>query len=117
MNDEPTEHTNHNPGDSAANGKTASRERKHDGRAGAASEFAQRASEFAKSLPVRIDDQLRRNPYAVLAAVGAAAAVAGIVMSSRVLRAALTATMTALAVDVGRALIRQTHIRVERESD
>ena len=113
MNDEPTEHTNHNPNDSAANRKNAPGEKKPDGRADAVSDFAHRASEFAKSLPDRIDDQLRRNPYTVLAAVSVAAAAAGIVMSSRVLRAVLTATMTALALDVGRGLVRQVRDQAE----
>ncbi len=114
MNDEPAVNTNHNPSESAANRKATASESNPHGRSASAREFARRASEFAKSLPARVDDQVRKNPYTVLAAVGVAAAAAGVVMSSRVMRAVVTATMTAMALDVGRALVRQTQVRVEK---
>jgi hypothetical protein len=107
------ERTNHNPSDSAASHASAPRERPTEGRPGKESKFAHRAGRFAKNLPGLIDDQLRRNPYPVLAVASVAAAAAGIVLSSRVLRAVLTAAMTAAALDVGRALVRQARFQAE----
>lgn len=107
------ERTNHNPIDSAASHANTSGARPSEGRPGTESRFAQRAGRFAKNLPSMIDDQVMRNPYTVLAAVSIVAAGAGIVMSSRVLRAVLTATITAVALDIGRALVKQAGFQVE----
>ena len=107
-----TDHTNHNPNDSAASHDNVRGEEEPDGRAGRNRDFAQRAGQFAKNLPGLIDDQLRQHPYRALAVVGLAATAAGVVLSSRVLRAVLTTAMTAVALDVGRALLGQARSQI-----
>ena len=98
--------SNHNPREPAASHRR--------GGDGAERDFARRAKHFVDSaraaatgLPSQLDEQLRRRPYAVLGAVGALGLAAGIVLSSRVLRGVLTATLSAAALELARALVRQ----------
>ena len=74
---------------------------------------ASRGLAFAKGLPARLDEQLRRNPYATLALACVTATTVGVVLSSRVLRAVLTATMTAAALNLVRAAVRGVRANVE----
>lgn len=111
-----SEHTeassNHNPKDTAADRSGGERRASREGHA-QGDAFARRAGAFAKGLPARLDEQLRRNPYATLALACVTATTVGVVLSSRVLRAVLTATMTAAALDLVRAAVRSVRVNVE----
>jgi hypothetical protein len=114
MNVENAEHrTNHTPNDSGTAPMHEGDKPRHESRAQTASEFARRVRAFAKRLPARMDEQLKRNPYAVLAVVGVTSTAVGIVLSSRVMRAVMTATLTAAAVEALRAVVRQGAGRVD----
>jgi ElaB/YqjD/DUF883 family membrane-anchored ribosome-binding protein len=103
--------SNHTPNESATRpGGRAERPRVDF--AWRAKDFAQRATAAARGLPSRVDGQIKRNPYAALGVVGVVGAGVGIVLSSRILRAVLTATATAAALELMRALIRGDASRV-----
>lgn len=98
-----SEHTpidsNHDPNDSAA--------RASNGAGGAKQgTFAQHAVARATALASRLDELIKHRPYAVLGVACAAGVGIGVVLSSRVLRAALTASTSAAAVEITRAVIR-----------
>jgi hypothetical protein len=76
-------------------------------------DFVRRAGIAATELPSRLDDQLRRNPYVVLAIACAAGTGVGIVLSSRILRAVVTATATAAILELARKVFREDVFRVE----
>jgi hypothetical protein len=80
----------------------------------AKSDFVHRARLLATALPSRIDQRLKRNPYAVVGIACAVGMGIGIVASSRILRAALTAAATAALIDLGRAYIQNSLVSVER---
>jgi hypothetical protein len=103
-------HTNHHPDHTGAS--SARRARRQTPLQGA-SEAAHRASLFAKRLSLQIDGQVRGRPYVVLTVACAVAAAAGVILSSRVLRGVLTATGTALAIDVLRELARAPGARAD----
>jgi hypothetical protein len=105
--------SNHNPKDTAANPPGEDGSPRHKPRVHAASALADRAGAFARGLPTQLDEQLRRNPYRTLAVACMAATTVGIVLSSRVLRAVLTATMSAAAIDLVRAAVRGDRANVE----
>jgi hypothetical protein len=105
--------SNHNPKDTAADRSGEGRQSSREGHAQPGDVFAHRAGAFAKGLPARLDEQLRRNPYTTLALACVAATTVGVVLSSRVMRAVLTATMTAAALDLARAALRSVRANVE----
>jgi hypothetical protein len=113
MNSEHAASSNHNPKDTAANGSGKDGQPSPAAHAQSGDVFAHRAGAFAKGLPARLDEQLRRNPYATLALACVAATTVGVVLSSRVMRAVLTATMTAAALDLVRAAVRSVRANVE----
>jgi hypothetical protein len=113
MNSENTEASNHNPKDTAASRSGKDGQPSPEGHAQSGDVFARRAGAFAKGLPARLDEQLRRNPYATLALACVAATTVGVVLSSRVMRAVLTATMTAAALDLVRAAVRGARANIE----
>jgi broad specificity phosphatase PhoE len=76
-------------------------------------DFVHRAQVAATELPSRLDDQLRRNPYVVLAIACAAGTGLGIVLSSRILRAVVTAAATAAIQELARKVLREDVFRVE----
>jgi ElaB/YqjD/DUF883 family membrane-anchored ribosome-binding protein len=98
--------SNHNPKEPAANHSRGGDSAESDF-AGRAKHFVQRARATATGLPSQLDEQLKRKPYAVLGVAGALGLAAGIVLSSRVLRAVLMATLSAAALELTRALVRQ----------
>jgi hypothetical protein len=101
----PEARTNHHADDpGATSGSRATRKTPPQD----AGEGARRASRFAKDLLRQIDGQVRLRPYVVLTVACAAAAAAGVALSSRILRGILTAAGTALAMDVLRELARPT---------
>jgi hypothetical protein len=69
--------------------------------------FVRRARAAAAGLPARIDEQMRRSPYIVLGVVGVLGAGVGVILSSRILRALVTATATAVALELTRGFIRK----------
>jgi hypothetical protein len=98
--------SNHNPKEPTASHRRGSESTESD--------FARRAKHFvhnaratATGLPPQLDAQLKRNPYAVLGVAGALGLAAGIVLSSRVLRAVLVATLSAAALELTRAFVRE----------
>ena len=105
--------SNHNPKDTAADRSRRDRQPSREGHAQPGDVFVRRAGAFAKGLPARLDEQVRRNPYATLALACVAATTVGVVLSSRVMRAVLTATMTAAALDLVRAAVRSVRANVE----
>jgi ABC-type branched-subunit amino acid transport system permease subunit len=64
-------------------------------------------------LPTRLRDQIQRNPFAMLAIAGVVGAGLGVVLSSRILRAVITATATAAALELVRTFVRKNVLRVE----
>ncbi len=107
MNSEPTEaDSNHHPPNASSTSK-ANEERR--GR----NDFVRRARALARGLPSRLDGQVKRRPYAMLGAACVLGAGVGIVLSSRVLRAVLTATATAAAMELTRAFVRGTMAQSE----
>jgi|SRR5580692_6362119 hypothetical protein len=91
--------SNHNPNDSAprpSNGGGGAKQRA----------FAQHTVARATALASRVDDLIRHKPYAMLGIACAVGAGVGVLLSSRVLRAALTASTTAAAIEITRAVIR-----------
>jgi hypothetical protein len=79
-------------------------------------DFVRRAGVVATELPSRLDDQLRRNPYVVLAIACAVGTGVGIVLSSRILRAVVTATATAAIQELARKVLREDVFGVEGTS-
>jgi len=79
-------------------------------------DFVRRAGVVATEWPSRLDDQLRRNPYVVLAIACAVGTGVGIVLSSRILRAVVTATATAAIQELTRNFLREDVFRVEAAS-
>ncbi len=72
-----------------------------------AAAFAQRAKAAISEWPSAIDAQARRNPYRAIGVALAAGTVVGIVVGSRVLRAAVASAVTYAAMELGRGYIRQ----------
>jgi broad specificity phosphatase PhoE len=105
-----TEHheadSNHNPNDSTAgrtNGSDGSRW----------NDLVRRARAAATDLPSQVDEQIKRKPYMALGIACVIGAGVGIALSSRILRAILTATATAAALELTRALIRENLFRAK----
>jgi hypothetical protein len=71
------------------------------------SAFARGARAATAALPSRIDGQVKRRPYVALGVAGVLGAAAGILLSSRILRAIVTATATAAALELTRGFIRK----------
>jgi hypothetical protein len=90
--------SNHNPNDSTA--------RPTNGGGAKQGAFAQQAVARASALASRLDDLIKHKPYAVLGVACVVGAGFGVILSSRVLRAALTASTTAAAIEITRAVIR-----------
>jgi ElaB/YqjD/DUF883 family membrane-anchored ribosome-binding protein len=111
MNSHGEAESNHTPNESATRPRDGA-ERPMNDFAWRAKDFAQRATAAARGLPSRLDGQVKRNPYAALGVVGVVGAGVGIVLSSRILRAVLTATATAAALELVRAFIRGDASRV-----
>ena len=112
MNVEYDEASNHNPSEPAARRPADSGGAKRDDFMHRANEFARRATATAAGLPSQLDGQIRRTPYAVLGVACLLAAGAGVVLSSRILRAVLTATATVTALELTRAVIRREGSRL-----
>ena len=104
--------SNHNPKEQAASHRRGGDSAGKDF-ARRARDFAQRARATATGLPSQLDEQLKRRPFAVLGVASALGVAAGIVLSSRVLRGVLTATLSAAALELTRALVRQGASRAE----
>jgi ElaB/YqjD/DUF883 family membrane-anchored ribosome-binding protein len=71
-------------------------------------DLARRARAVLSDLPAQFDAQAKRNPYAAIGVAFAVGAGAGVVLSSRVLRAVLASGLTYLATEVGKTYLRQT---------
>ncbi len=97
--------SNHNPNGPAPR-------RKDDVGGGKANDVVRRAKVAATGLASHFDKQLKRNPYAMLGVACAIGVGVGIVFSSRILRAVVTAAATAGALEITRALVRQYVSRV-----
>jgi hypothetical protein len=69
--------------------------------------FVGRARATAGALPSKIDEQIKRNPYLTIGIATAVGAGFGIVLSSRVLRAVITAVATASAAELARSYFRK----------
>jgi hypothetical protein len=69
--------------------------------------FVHRAMAAADGLAAQFDEWIKRNPHAALGAAGLVGAGVGVVLSSRILRAAFTASATAAAVELTRAFVRR----------
>jgi hypothetical protein len=70
-------------------------------------DFVHRARAAADGLAGRFDEWIKRNPYATIGVACAIGAGVGVVLSSRILRAAFTASATAAAIELTRAFIRR----------
>jgi hypothetical protein len=90
--------SNHNPSDSTS--------RPSNGGGAKQGAFAQHTVARANALASRLDDLIKHKPYAVLGIACVVGAGIGVLLSSRVLRAALTASTTAAAIELTRAVIR-----------
>jgi hypothetical protein len=107
MNAEHTEtDSNHNPNNPDAR-------RTDNGGSAKERDFIRRAKGVANELPTRLRDQIQRNPYAMIGIAGVVGATMGVVFSSRVLRAVITATATAAALELVRTFVRKNVLRVE----
>jgi hypothetical protein len=71
-------------------------------------DFVRRAKVTLTALPGRLDEQVKTNPYAMLAIAAAVGAGVGIVLSSRIVRSILTSAATVAAVELARAFLRQS---------
>jgi hypothetical protein len=91
---------NHSPSDSAAESANGSPRAKAGG-------FVGRARAAAGALPSKVDEQIKGSPYLAIGIAAALGTGVGIVFSSRVLRAVLTAVATAAAVEGIRAYLRK----------
>jgi hypothetical protein len=92
--------SNHNPSDPATVPMSGADRAKE-------SSFVGRARATAGALPSKVDDQIRRNPYLTVGIAAALGAGVGIVFSSRVLRAVMTAVATASAAELARSYFRK----------
>jgi len=72
------------------------------------SDFVRRAKAAVGDLPSRLDQGIKNNPYTVLVATCAVGMGVGVVLSSRIVRAILTSAATVVAVELTRALLRET---------
>ncbi len=75
-------------------------------------DVVRRAKEAATEVVSRFDKQLKRNPYSMLGVACVIGAGVGIVLSSRILRAAITAG----ALEITRAFVQKYVFRVEATS-
>jgi len=98
--DHSTSNPNHNPSDSTEEYANGSGRPKTGG-------FVGRARAAAGTLPSKLDEQIKGNPYLTIGIAAALGTGVGIVFSSRVLRAVLTAVATAAAVEGIRAYLRK----------
>jgi hypothetical protein len=76
-------------------------------------DFVRRAKGVANELPTRLRDQIQRNPYAMIGIAAVVGTGLGVVLSSRILRAVITATATAAALEIVRTFVRKNFLRVE----
>jgi|SRR5580704_13041361 hypothetical protein len=97
---------NHGPDDSSARPTNGS-----DG--GRGKDFLRRARATVKGLPSWLDEQIKRNPYAVVGIACGAGIGIGVIFSSRIVRGLLTATATAAVLELARGLVRQNLSRLE----
>jgi hypothetical protein len=72
-----------------------------------ATDFVSRATATVTGFPSWLDAKMTHNPYVALGVAGAVGTAVGIVLSSRILRAVLTATATAGALELARAFVRE----------
>jgi hypothetical protein len=98
--DHSTMGSNHNPSDSTAVPTSGGDRAKETG-------FVGRARATAGALPSKIDGQIKQYPYLTIGIAAALGTGVGIVFSSRVLRAVMTAVATAAAAELGRAYFRK----------
>ena len=96
--------TNRNPNDDAKPYAGAAHAKRDDG-------FVRHARALATGLTSQVDVWIKDNPYAALGMACAVGAAAGVVLSSRILRAVLTATATAAALEVTRSYLRPAPAR------
>jgi ABC-type branched-subunit amino acid transport system permease subunit len=109
MNAEPIEtDSNHNP-----NNAPPAAKRTDSSDSAKKRDFVRRARGAATELPTRLRDQIQRNPFAMLGIAGVVGAGLGVVLSSRILRAVITATATAAALELVRTFVRKNVLRVE----
>jgi len=107
MNNTETEtDSNHNPRDNPLKPTDSSDSAKKK-------DFVRRARGAAAELPTRLRDQIQRNPYAMIGIAGAVGVALGVVLSSRILRAVITATATAAALELVHTFVRKNVLRVE----
>jgi hypothetical protein len=94
-------HAKHNPkASSAAHDPKGSKD-------GKPTAFVPRARDAAAALSSQLDKQMKRSPYVLLGMAGALGAGVGVALSSRILRAVVGATATALAVEMMRGFVRE----------
>ena len=69
--------------------------------------IAQRARTFVSALPVNAKEQLTKHPYRALGIAFAVGVGAGVVLSSRILRAAISSAVSVAIIELGRAYLLQ----------
>lgn len=68
--------------------------------------FGRRATAFLSELPLNAQQQMRRNPAQALGIASALGLVAGVVLSSRIMRTALASAASVVLVEVARSYFR-----------
>jgi hypothetical protein len=75
--------------------------------------FASRAKEGVTNLPSNLEDLIKENPYKTMGMVAAAGVGLGILLSSRIMRAALTSAVSYALVELTRAYLRERMARTD----
>jgi hypothetical protein len=96
---------NHNPNDTSgrATGGDGAKQR----------DFASRAVAAAEGVRSQVDAHIRHHPYGALGIACVVGLGVGVVLSSRILRGALTWALTGAAVELARGFVRQNGFRVD----
>ncbi len=69
-------------------------------------DFARRAKAAVTQLPMNLNENIQRNPYATLGVAVALGAGAGLLLGHRILRTVLTSVASYAAIEIGRELGR-----------
>ncbi|HEV3190170.1 MAG TPA: hypothetical protein VGY54_06710 [Polyangiaceae bacterium] len=108
--------TEHSEADSTHNPNGPNARHPNGGHGTKKNDFIRRAGVAATELPSRLDDQIRRKPYVVLAIACAVGTGVGIVLSSRILRAVVSATASAAILELARKVFREDVFQVDGSS-
>ncbi len=96
--------------------KAARNDRKHDRHTANGSHafgdsrgalFAKSAKRFVSSLPVNLEDELKKRPYRVLGIACAAGVGIGVVLGSRILRGSIASIAAMALVEFARSYLRE----------